>query len=366
MSRMILYENLKKLNQPFEEELKKKFALFLDKGWYILGEEVALFEQEFADYHQEKYAVGVANGLDALILSLKCCGFKSGDEVIVPSNTYIATILSIIHCGLVPVLVEPDSSTYNIDPQAILHSLTRKTVAIMVVHLYGQCCEMGPVMAIARDHQLKVIEDCAQAHGARYKNKLAGTFGDFAAFSFYPTKNLGALGDAGAILCKSENDYLRLRQLRNYGSGKKYYNSLIGYNSRMDELQAAFLRVKLPHLNEINEHKRKLAAIYTAHLNNAFIKPREDAAFYNVYHIYNILHPERDKLKQYLSDNDIITEIHYPVAPQDQLALKGHLTGYDYPISAKIHQDTLSLPCSFIHTEEDIFHVVSVLNKFLL
>ncbi|MGO4294893.1 DegT/DnrJ/EryC1/StrS family aminotransferase [Chitinophaga sp. RAB17] len=363
---MILYENLKKLNQPFEEELKKKFALFLDKGWYILGEEVALFEQEFADYHQEKYAVGVANGLDALILSLKCCGFKNGDEVIVPSNTYIATILSIIHCGLVPVLVEPDSSTYNIDPQAILHLLTRKTVAIMVVHLYGQCCEMSAIMAIARDHQLKVIEDCAQAHGARYKNKLAGTFGDFAAFSFYPTKNLGALGDAGAILCKSESDYLRLRQLRNYGSEKKYYNGLIGYNSRMDELQAAFLRVKLPHLNEINEHKRKLAAIYTAHLNNAFVKPRVNAAFYNVYHIYNILHPERDKLKQYLSENDIITEIHYPVAPQDQLALKGHLTGYDYPISAKIHQHTLSLPCSLIHTEEDVFHVVSVLNKFLL
>lgn len=363
---MIAYEDLKKLNHSFEEQLKKKFDLFLDKGWYILGEEVALFEQEFADYHQEKYAVGVANGLDALILSLKCGGFKSGSEVIVPSNTYIATILSIIHCGLVPVLVEPDISTYNIDPAAILHALTRKTVAIMVVHLYGQCCEMQPIMAIARDHQLKVIEDCAQAHGAKYKNKLAGTFGDFGAFSFYPTKNLGALGDAGAILCKSEEDYLRLKQLRNYGSEKKYYNSVIGYNSRIDELQAAFLRVKLPHLNKINEHKRKLAAIYTAHLNTSFVKPVEHVNCYHVYHIYNILHPERDKLKQYLLENGITTEIHYPVPPQDQPALKGYLTGYDYPISAKIHRCTLSLPCSFIHTEDDIFHVVAVLNKFLL
>jgi dTDP-4-amino-4,6-dideoxygalactose transaminase len=363
---MIAYEDLRKLNQPFEEQFKEKFALFLEKGWYILGEEVALFEREFADYHGEKYAVGVANGLDALILSLRCSDFKSGSEVIVPSNTYIATILSIIHCGLVPVLVEPDPRTYNIDPSAILHALTRKTVAIMVVHLYGQCCDMQHIMAIARDHQLKVIEDCAQAHGAKYKNKLAGTFGDFAAFSFYPTKNLGALGDAGAILCKSEKDYLRLKQLRNYGSEKKYYNGIIGYNSRLDELQAAFLRVKLPYLNRINEHKRKLAAIYTTHLNDSFVKPAADADFYHVYHIYNILHPERDRLKQYLLDNEIITEIHYPVAPQDQLALKGFLTGYDDPIAEKIHQRTLSLPCSFIHTEEEIYHVVAVLNKFLL
>ncbi|PSL44176.1 dTDP-4-amino-4,6-dideoxygalactose transaminase [Chitinophaga niastensis] len=361
---MIPYENLKTLNHPFEEQLKNKFALFLDKGWYILGAEVALFEREFADYHQEKYVVGVANGLDALILSLQCCGFKRGDEVIVPSNTYIATILSIIHCGLVPVLVEPDSSTYNIDPKAILQSLTEKTVAIMVVHLYGQCCEMDPIMEIAVHHQLKVIEDCAQAHGAKYKNKLAGTFGDFGAFSFYPTKNLGALGDAGAIICKSETDYLKLKQLRNYGSEKKYHNGVIGYNSRLDELQASFLRIKLPHLDEINRHKRKLASVYNAYLNDSFIKPREDTDFYSVYHIYNILHPERDKLKHYLLENNIVTEIHYPVAPQDQPALKGYLTGYDYPISAKIHQRTLSLPCSFIHTEDEIFHVIEILNKF--
>ena len=361
---MIPYENLKTLNRPFEEQLKNKFADFLDKGWYILGEEVSSFEQEFAAYHQEKYVVGVANGLDALILSLQCCNFNKGDEVIVPSNTYIATILAIIHCGLTPVLVEPDSRTYNIDPAAITAAITTNTVAIMVVHLYGQCCEMDPIIAIAAKHQLQIVEDCAQAHGAKYKNKLAGTFGNFGAFSFYPTKNLGALGDAGAIICKKESDYLKLRQLRNYGSEKKYHNGIVGYNSRLDELQAAFLRIKLPHLDEINSHKRKLAAIYFDKLNDSFLKPVLNSGFYNVYHIYNILHPKRDQIKQYLLENNISTEIHYPVAPQDQGALKDYLDNSDFPISSKIHLQTLSLPCSFAHTEDDILHVTEILNKF--
>lgn len=364
MSLMIPYESLKILNRPFEEKLKSKLSDFLDKGWYILGEEVKAFEDEFAAYHSEKYAVGVANGLDALILSLKCCGFKNGDEVIVPSNTYIATILAIIHCGLTPVLVEPDPRTYNIDPLAIPKALTAKTVAIMVVHLYGQCCDMDPIMAIAGEHELKVIEDCAQAHGAMYKGKLAGTFGDFGAFSFYPTKNLGALGDAGAVICKYEEDQQKLRQLRNYGSEKKYHNGVIGYNSRLDELQAAFLRIKLPHLDEINQHKRKLASIYFEVLNDSFVKPKLDDDYYNVYHIYNILHPERDKLKEYLASHQIATEIHYPVAPQDQVALQDYLQHFDYPVSAHIHQTTLSLPCSFAHTEDEIRHVADILNQF--
>jgi dTDP-4-amino-4,6-dideoxygalactose transaminase len=364
MNRMIPYESLKILNRPFEEKLKLKFSDFLEKGWYILGDEVAAFEKEFANYHGQQYAVGVANGLDALILSLQCCGFKQGDEVIVPSNTYIATILSIIHCGLTPVLVEPDPHTYNINPLAIPDAVTPRTVAIMVVHLYGQCCEMDPILAIAKKQGLKVIEDCAQAHGARYKGKLAGTFGDFAAFSFYPTKNLGALGDGGAVICKSEEDDQKLRQLRNYGSEKKYHNGIVGYNSRLDELQAAFLRIKLPHLDEINLHKRKLASIYFDILNDSFIKPRLDDDYFNVYHIYNILHPERDRLKAYLAEHQIATEIHYPVAPQHQLALKEHLLHFDYPISANIHQTTLSLPCSFAHTEEEIRHVAEILNRF--
>lgn len=364
MSRMIPYENLKTLNKPFEEKLREKFDLFLDKGWYILGEEVSLFEEEFASYHQQKHVAGVANGLDALILSLKCCKFNPGDEVIVPSNTYIATILSILHCGLTPILVEPDPRTYNIDPTLISPAITSKTVAIMVVHLYGQCCEMDPIMEISAQHGLKVIEDCAQAHGAKYKNKLAGTFGDFGAFSFYPTKNLGALGDAGAVICKSESDLQQIKQLRNYGSEKKYHNSVVGYNSRLDELQASFLRVKLPFLDQINNHKRDLAAIYFKELKAEFITPRIDPDFHHVYHIFNILHPERDRLKQYLLDHGVATEIHYPVAPQDQAALKGKLTRLDYPISSNIHQTTLSLPCSFAHTKEDIYQVVKIINKF--
>lgn len=361
---MIPYENLKILNLPFEEKLKSKFSDFIEKGWYILGDEVAAFENEFSAYHQEKFTVGVANGLDALILSLKCCEFKPGDEVIVPSNTYIATILAIIHCGLTPILVEPDPLTYNIDPSKIGASISCKTVAIVVVHLYGQCCDMDPIMELAKAKQLKVVEDCAQAHGAKYKGKVAGTFGDFGAFSFYPTKNLGALGDAGAVICKSESDYKTLRQLRNYGSERKYYNEVVGLNSRLDELQAAFLRIKLPYLDEINQHKRKLASIYFENLNDSFIKPALNENYYNVYHIYNILHPERNKLKDYLTSHQISTEIHYPVAPQDQPALKDYLTGSDYPISTYIHQRTLSLPCSFAHTTDDIYRVVEVLNKF--
>lgn len=365
MNHMIPYESLKILNHPFEEKLKTKFSEFLNEGWYILGKEVSHFEQEFAEWNEEKYAVGVANGLDALILSLQCCNFEKGQEVIVPSNTYIATILAIIHCGLKPVLVEPDSRTYNIDPDAISAAITPKTVAIMVVHLYGQCCEMDPILETAARHKLKIIEDCAQAHGAKYKNKMAGTFGDFGAFSFYPTKNLGALGDAGAVICKSEADYLKLKQLRNYGSEKKYHNGIVGYNSRLDELQAAFLRIKLPHLNEINLHKRKLANLYSENLNDSFIKPVSASDFYNVYHIYNILHPERDRLKQYLLENNVASEIHYPVAPADQLALKDYLSGKEYPVSAYIHQHTLSLPCSFAHTEAEIHQVIRILNNFI-
>lgn len=361
---MIPYENLKILNSSFEQELKLKFSEFIDKGWYILGEELKVFEQEFAAWHNEQHAVGVANGLDALSLSLRCCDFPPGSEVIVPSNTYIATILSVIQCGLIPVLVEPDIRTYNIDPKRISAAITPKTMAIMVVHLYGACCEMDPILQIAADHQLKVIEDCAQAHGARYKNKLAGTFGDFGAFSFYPTKNLGALGDAGAVICKSAADDHKIRQLRNYGSEKKYHNGIVGYNSRLDELQASFLRVKLPHLDEINNHKRKLAAIYDTQLSEVFVKPKPGANFHHVYHIYNILHPERDQLKQYLTENKIGTEIHYPVAPQHQPALRGLLKSYDYPVSLHIHQHTLSLPCSFAHSEEEIRQVCNILNSF--
>jgi dTDP-4-amino-4,6-dideoxygalactose transaminase len=363
MNTAIPYENLNTLNKPFESLFKQKFSDFLDKGWYILGNEVSLFEKEFGSFHNEKYVVGVANGLDALILALKCYDFKKGDEVLVPSNTYIASILAILHCGLVPVFVEPALSTYNIDPHQIEAAVTERTVAVMVVHLYGQCCDMDPIISICNGKNLKLIEDCAQAHGALYKGKLAGTFGDFGAFSFYPTKNLGAIGDAGAVICKSELHYQKLRQLRNYGSEKKYHNGIVGYNSRLDELQAAFLRIKLPHLNEINQHKKNLASIYQEELNDSFIKPIIHHDYDNVYHIYNIRHPERDRLKIYLQEHRIGTEIHYPIAPHKQEALS-HMRDMHFPISSEIHECTLSLPCSFAHTDRDIRRVASVLNQF--
>lgn len=361
---MIPYEKLKKLNERFEPEFEAKFKEFVAGGWYVLGSEVKNFESEFAAYHSMPHAIGVANGLDALILSLKSHNFPAGSEVLVPSNTYIATILSILQCGLVPVLVEPYIETYNINPNEIEKSITKKTVAIMPVHLYGQCCEMEPILQIATAYNLLVIEDCAQAHGAMYKGKLAGTFGDYGAFSFYPTKNLGALGDAGAVLCKTPQHDAELRQLRNYGSTKKYYNEVVGYNSRLDELQAAFLTVKLKYLNEINNHKRALAAIYFNNLNDKFILPHCNEHFYNVYHIFNIRHFQRDKLKKYLAQNEIGTEIHYPLAPHLQNAIKHLYTAKQYPVSQEIHNTTLSLPCSFAHTAEDIYRVVEVLNKF--
>ncbi len=359
----IPYENLKTLNKQFEKEFKLKFDVFLESGWYILGQEVTNFEKEFGNFHQEKYVVGVANGLDALILAITCNEFKKGDEIIVPSNTYIASILAILHCGLIPIFVEPDIHTYNIDSSKIQSAITNKTVAILVVHLYGQCCKMDDICQLAISNDLKIIEDCAQAHGATFKNKLAGTFGDFGCFSFYPTKNLGALGDAGAIICKTEEHYKKLCQLRNYGSEKKYHNGIIGYNSRLDEIQASFLSVKLPHLNSINNHKKKLAQLYHHHLSENFIKPINQFDYDNVYHIYNIRHSERDRLKLYLSNHGIGTEIHYPIAPHKQKALQfyNHLS---YPISEEIHATTLSLPCSFVHTEDNIREVIEVLNSF--
>jgi len=285
-------------------------------------------------------------------------------EVIVPSNTYIATILSIVHIGLVPILVEPDIATYNMDAKKIEEKITSKTCAIMVVHLYGKVCEMDTINNIAGKHNLKVIEDCAQAHGAMYKNKKAGSFGDLNAWSFYPTKNLGAIGDAGAVTTNDKALAEKIKQLRNYGSNEKYYNDVIGYNSRLDEVQAAFLSVKLKFLDDINTHKRKLASLYSNHLKDDFIKPVTHPDYYDVYHIYTIRHPKRNELREYLLKNEIKTEIHYPVSPNKQKAMIGILDNQQTPIAEEIHQTTLSLPISYFHTKEDIFKVVEILNKF--
>jgi dTDP-4-amino-4,6-dideoxygalactose transaminase len=271
--------------------------------------------------------------------------------------------LSILQSGLKPVLVEPDIATYNIDPQKIEAAITARTRAVMIVHLYGKACQMDTITALCRSYNLKLIEDAAQSHGALYKERMTGTFGDFGCFSFYPTKNLGALGDAGAVTCSDETLCQEIRRARNYGSDKKYYNEIIGQNSRLDELQAAFLRVKLQSLDAINNHKRKLASIYHQYLKDDFVKPQRHPDYYDVYHIYNIRHQQRDRVKSYLEENDIKTEIHYPVAPHRQRAMRGILTG-SYPISELIHATTLSLPISFFHTEEDIYRVTEVLNKF--
>ena len=361
---MIEYENLGKANQQFFDEYSNVFQQIVKSGWYILGEKVKQFEYEFSKYCDTRFCCGTANGLDALILSLKAFQFEPGDEVIVPSNTYIATILAIVHSGLKPILVEPDIQTYNIDANKIAEKISPRTKAILVVHLYGKVCEMDKIMTIANMYSLKVIEDCAQSHGASFKGVKAGNFGHFGAFSFYPTKNLGALGDAGAITTNDNELYNIVNMLRNYGSKIKYQNELVGYNSRLDELQAAFLIVKLGQLDLLTQHKRKSAELYSEGLKSEFIKPGMHPDHYDVYHIYNIRHDERDKLRDHLLKKGVKTEIHYPIAPNKQQAMKGILDEQLTPIAEEIHRTTLSLPISFFHTEDDIEKVIKAANEF--
>jgi dTDP-4-amino-4,6-dideoxygalactose transaminase len=361
---MIEYENLAKLNEPFLEDFKKAFDKTLRSGWYILGNALTQFENEFAAYCGTECCAGVANGLDALTIALKSLDFQTGEEVLVPSNTYIATILAILHAGLKPVLVEPDILTYNIDPFKLEEKITQRTRAILVVHLYGKLCHMEEIMKIAEKHDLKVIEDCAQAHGASFAGKKAGSFGDFGAFSFYPTKNLGALGDAGALTTRQRSLHTRVTTLRNYGSHIKYYNEEVGYNSRLDEMQASFLSVKLKWLDQINEHKRKLAQLYFDGLKNDFVKPVIQQDYYDVFHIFNVRHPKRDLLREFLLKHDIKSEIHYPLAPNKQKAMVGILDNQPTPIAEEIHKTTLSLPISYFHKEVDVQSVIKVMNSF--
>lgn len=358
------YENLQKLNAPFTDGYRKAFDDVMQSGWYILGSKVQKFEQEFAQYCNTQFCIWVANGLDALILSLKACKLQPWDEVLVPSNTYIATILAIVQNNLQPVLVEPDIQTYNIDPVKIEEKITNKTKAILPVHLYGKLCNMEKIMSIAKKHNLYVIEDCAQAHGACYKWQKAGAFWDFWAFSFYPTKNLGALGDAWAITCANDLYKKEVMMMRNYWSEIKYYNEIVGWNSRLDEIQAAFLLEKLQHLDTINNHKRDLAKLYLDWLKQDFIKPIIEEGYYDVYHIFNIRHPKRDELKEYLLKHNIKTEIHYPVAPNKQKAMQWIVDTQETPIAEEIHKTTLSLPISYFHTKNDIERVIEVMNTF--
>jgi dTDP-4-amino-4,6-dideoxygalactose transaminase len=358
---MIEYEDLRRANEPYMAEYLRVFEEVAGRGWYILGQSVAAFEQEFAAYCCARHCVGVGSGLDALSLSLRVCELEPGAEVIVPSNTYIATILAILHNRL--VLVEPDLATYNIDPARIEAAIGPRTRAVCVVHLYGKCCDMGPIGEIVARHELRLSEDCAQAHGALYRGQPAGSFGDVAAFSFYPTKNLGALGDAGAVVTGSTELAQAVRTLRNYGSRVKHFNEKVGVNSRLDELQAAFLRVKLRHLDAINDHKRRLAGIYFAMLKDEFVVPTRNPDFVDVHHIFNVRHARRDALREFLLANGVRTEVHYPVPPHRQEALRNAIAG-EYPISEEIHATTVSLPISTCHSEDDVRNVCEVMNRF--
>jgi len=360
---MIEYENLKKVNEKLFDKYRDSFDKFIKSGWYILGNQVSKFEDEFASFCGTSYCVGVASGLDALILAIDAFNFPKNSEIIVPSNTYIATILAIIRNGFKPVLVEPNIHTYNIDPDKIEEKITKNTRAILVVHLYGKPCEMDKIIKIAERYDLKIIEDCAQAHGAKFKDKKVGCFG-VGCFSFYPTKNLGALGDAGAITCSDEEYKNKIKSLRNYGSSVKYYNDYLGYNSRLDEVQAGFLSIKLKILDDITNHKRELAKLYLEKLDDRFIKPIVNKDCFDVYHIFNIRHHKRDELRNYLLNNGVKTEIHYPVPPHRQKAMKDIIKG-NYSISEEIHNTTLSLPISYFHTKEDILKVIDLMNGWL-
>lgn len=358
---MIEYESLQRSNKQFMSELEDAALRVIRSGWYVLGQEVGAFESEFADYVGAKHCIGVANGLDALILSIEALDLPKGSEILVASNTYIATILAIVRAGHKPVLVEPARETFNMDAALLPQAITSNTRAICVTHLFGKTCRMDAVGAFARTHGLRVVEDCAQSHGAKLGAQMTGTFGDAGCFSFYPTKNLGAFGDAGAIVTSDDALADRLRHTRNYGSKQKYVNRYVGVNSRLDEIQAALLRVKLRHLDDMTAHKRAMAEIYFAHLPNWILKPVRRSDEFDVFHIFGVRHKQRDDLRQYLLTQGVKTEIHYPIPPHQQEAMNGILIG-DYPVAEELHATELSLPISIGHSAADILRVCDALQ----
>ncbi len=360
---MIEYENLARSNSAFLTEIEAAAARVIRGGWYILGEEVRAFEVEFAEYIGTKHCIGVANGLDALILSIEALNLPKGSDVLVASNTYIATILAIVRAGHRPVLVEPKIETFNLDPSKLAEAVTTNTRAICVTHLFGKTCRMDEICAFSQEYGLKLIEDCAQSHGARLGKRVTGSFGDAGCFSFYPTKNLGAIGDAGAIVTDDDEFAERLRHSRNYGSKQKYINKYVGVNSRLDELQAAILRIKLRHLDEMTAHKRSLAEIYFANLPEWVSQPARRNDEFDVFHIFGIRYEHRDALRQHLLTEGIKTEVHYPIAPHHQEGMKGILFG-DYPVAEKLHRTELSLPISVGHTADDVRQVCDAIRYF--
>jgi dTDP-4-amino-4,6-dideoxygalactose transaminase len=365
ISKLIPYEDLKKVNAPYFDTLVQRSKIVIEGGWYVLGKAVEDFEKEFSVLHGGIHCLGVASGLDALILGLVAFDFPKGSKVLVPSNTYIASILAIIRADLNPVLVEPDPKTYNLTVAGLRKKYDKDCVAILPVHLYGRLNPMPEIVEFAKENNLKIVEDCAQSHFAEIGGVKSGMFGDIGAFSFYPTKNLGALGDAGAILCRDTNLYLKLKALRNYGSEKKYHNKYVGWNSRLDEIQASFLSEKLRDFKKVIDHKRSLAKIYFEELKGIqSITLPAPAGREHVWHIFNVLLQNRDDIKEKLALRGILTEIHYPVAPNLQEGYRSILAGH-YPIAEKIHAETLSLPLSTCHTEEDIRQVSKNLKELL-
>ncbi len=363
-SQIIEYESLARSNLAFMQELETAAARVIRSGWYVLGQEVSAFESEFAHYVGAKHCIGVANGLDALILSIEALDLPKGSEILVASNTYIATILAVVRAGHRPVLVEPELETFNMDPACLPQALTANTRAICVTHMFGKTCRMDAIGDFARAHGLRLVEDCAQSHGARLGTQMTGTFGDAGCFSFYPTKNLGALGDAGAIVTNDDVLAERLRHTRNYGSKQKYVNRYVGVNSRLDEMQAALLRVKLRHLDAMTAHKRALAEIYFANLPDWVAKPLRRPDEYDVFHIYGIRYPRRDALREHLLDQGVKTEIHYPIPPHRQQAMQRILTG-SYPVAEELHATELSLPVSVGHMADDVERVAELISEFV-
>ena len=364
---MINYLSLQKVTALHESEITTAVNQVLHSGWYLQGEHIALFEKNYAQYTGTKYCVTCGNGLDALCLIFRAyieLGLlKEGDEVIVPANTYIATILSITENHLIPILVEPDINTLEIDEQLIEQAITPRTRAIMLVHLYGRCAYTAFIGDICKRHNLLLLEDNAQAHGCHFGNNRTGSLGHAAAHSFYPGKNLGALGDAGAVTTDNEQLAQTIRSLANYGSARKYEFTFKGKNSRMDEIHAAVLNVKLPYLDKENQRRKQIAKAYLEGINNPQIRLIKDNDRDNVYHIFPILCPSRNRLQQYLKDNGIETMIHYPIPPHQQEAYK-EWNEQHYPITEFIHQQELSLPCNPTMTDEEVYQIIDSINMY--
>ena len=361
---MIKFLDLEKINNRFREEIDSELKEILDSGWYLQGKKNQKFVENFAEFCGVKHCLGVANGLDALNLIIKAYGFSNGDEIIVPANTYIASILAISQNGCTPILVEPDIKTYNINPDLIEEKITERTKAIMVVHLYGQAVQMKKIWELAKKYNLKIIEDSAQAHGSVYDGIKTGALGDASGFSFYPGKNLGCMGDGGCVTTNDDELFEKIKAIANYGSDRKYHHIYKGVNSRLDEIQAAVLNVKLKYLDKDNARRREISKYYRENIKNRIIiLPETYDESAHVWHVFAVRTPERDRFQKYLEENNIQTIIHYPTPPHKQGAYQ-EWNNLSYPISEEIHRTIISLPISPVMTDDEVQRVTEVINEY--